>query len=93
MGIRLRCRYCPMEWLLDVVCTSLVLFQTFVFQDMQHFHKKQLRKLPEEMTFEDDGPLAEEYPNYQAIILDKGYQDSKEFIRAMHPSKKPKMEC
>ena len=57
-----------------------------IFKNNINFHKKALIK---EFTVDDFGELSVEFPLYWAILLDKGYQGIKEFIRAIHPKKKP----
>ena len=60
-----------------------------IFQQMQSFHRKQLRKTSEEADIFDEGPLSERYPNHWAVLTDKGYQGGQEFCRVIHPTRKP----
>ena len=38
---------------------------------------------------DDDGPFLDEYPNFWALLCDKGYYGAKEFCRVIHPTKNP----
>ena len=60
-----------------------------IFQQMQSFHRKQLRKTSEEADIFDEDPLSERYPNHWAVLTDKGYQGGQEFCRVIHPTRKP----
>ena len=61
-----------------------------IFQDMRHFHKEQLKTCACEFELEDNGPMEGEFPDTGGLLLDKGYQSSKEFCRAIHSTKKPR---
>lgn len=53
------------------------------------FHKMELEKLVSEAALEDVGPNKEDHPDHWAVLADKGYQGSSEFVRVIHPKKKP----
>ena len=61
-----------------------------MFEAMLPFHSKQLRKGEGEgqNDMEDDGPWSKEFPNYCAVLCDKGYYGAKEFCRVIHLTKK-----
>lgn len=61
-----------------------------IFLDMQIFHKEKMTKCSNELDFEDDGLIEKEFPDKWGILLDKGYQGSKEICRAIHLTKKPR---
>lgn len=50
-------------------------------------HRVRLQKRRSDIEIEDDGELDKRYTNYWSILVDKGYQGSREFIRAIHPHK------
>jgi hypothetical protein len=52
-------------------------------------HKEMVRKTEEDLRIEDSGEGSESYQNYWAILTDKGYQGSSNYIRTIHPKKKP----
>lgn len=61
-----------------------------IFQFNQDFHLFEVKKSDAEADYEQDvGELSSEYPDYWAILADKGYQGAAEFIRVVHPKKKP----
>lgn len=53
------------------------------------FHRWAAKKKAAE-DMEDNGDSSEEYPTQWAILVDKGYQGGEEFLRVIHPVKKPK---
>ena len=55
----------------------------------KNVHKNMLRKKPHEQTLKDDGELYNEYKNYWAMLMDKGYIGLKHEVRAFYPTKKP----
>lgn len=61
-----------------------------IFQEMNWFHKKMLRKLGDEKGWEDDWQIAQKYPKHWAVLVDKGYQGLQEYYRGIHPTKKPR---
>lgn len=48
-----------------------------------------MRKCAEEAREEDDRFNYDKYPNYWAILADKGYQGATEFLRVIHSRRKP----
>ena len=60
-----------------------------IFEAMHSFHAKQLRKKEGEIDMENDGPFKEDFPNYWALLCDKGYCGAHELFRVIHPKKKP----
>lgn len=59
-----------------------------ILQDRRHFHKEQLKRCSKEFDLEDGGPLEDAFSDTWCILLHKGYQDSKEFCRTIHRTKK-----
>lgn len=60
-----------------------------IFHKNSGFHRGCLRKERDERMTRDDGILSDKYPNHWAVIVDKGYQGAAEFMRVIHPRKKP----
>ncbi|KAE9161320.1 hypothetical protein PF002_g32403 [Phytophthora fragariae] len=56
-----------------------------IFRDNDAFHLNALKKRPDEMHLEDDGPFTVEYPRDWAVLTDKGYQGLRSDFRAIHP--------
>lgn len=52
-------------------------------------HRQRTRKRGSDTQIEDNGDLHEKFPNYWQVLVDKGYQGSREFIRSIHPHRKP----
>lgn len=59
-----------------------------IFTRNLEFHKNNLKKVSIN-TDNDDGELSEEYSESWGILLDKGYQGGMDYLRAIHPCKKP----
>nr|CCA17462.1 AlNc14C35G3133 [Albugo laibachii Nc14] len=59
-----------------------------IFVQRQDFHLQILQKSNEELLEEDNGEGWENYSHFWAVLVDKGYQGSQSFIRAIHPKKK-----
>lgn len=60
-----------------------------IMKEMHEWHVKASRKSNAENDVTDIGILSEEYPDSWAVLVDKGYQGSMEFLRTVHPKKKP----
>lgn len=60
-----------------------------VFYKNMDLHQDALRKKSNERDLVDVGPLLDEYGDYWAVLLDKGYQGVMENVRGIHPKKKP----
>lgn len=60
-----------------------------IFYRNLDLHQAALKKLPNEKEFVDVGPQLEQYGDYWAVLLDKGYQGVMECVRGIHPKKKP----
>jgi len=52
-------------------------------------NKRRWKKRGDDTEIEDEGEGENKYPNYWAVLLDKGYQGSREMFRALTPYKKP----
>ena len=52
-------------------------------------HRKMLKKTSDEAAAQDFGEGATKFPDYWAILCDKGYQGIGEVIRAVHPKRQP----
>lgn len=64
-----------------------------ILQSRRTFHIAASTKRGDEQSLEDDGEGCEDFENLWAIIVDKGYQGIKEFLRGIHPIKKPIGRC
>ena len=53
------------------------------------FHTTALQKVQEEDKIADVGILSDQYAGAWAVLGDKGYQGAAEFVRIVHPKKKP----
>ena len=53
-------------------------------------HQERLLKKGEDEEFEDEYLLKEKYPEYWALLAEKGYQGADEFLRCVTPHKKPR---
>ena len=60
-----------------------------IFVQRQDFNLQILQKSNEELLEEDNGEGWENFSHMGAVLVDKGYQGSQSFIRAIHPKKKP----
>lgn len=60
-----------------------------IFRSNQSFHTDALRKQHDEGSMQDFGPLSDEHSSSWAVLMDKGYQGSADFCRAIIPKKKP----
>lgn len=62
-----------------------------IFHKNAIWHEEETKKTEGEITeYIDIGELSAKVPNEWAILANKGYQGSTEFLRVMHPKKKPK---
>ena len=52
-------------------------------------HENLLDKRDGEQAFSEDEILNQNYGNYWAALVDKGYQGAAEFLRVIFPKKKP----
>lgn len=52
------------------------------------FHKTALKKVHDERHLEDNYLLCDKYPDYWAILMDKGYQGCGDILRCYTPTKK-----
>lgn len=62
-----------------------------ILKKNKDFHLQALRKTDQEMDELDVGLGSEDYPESWALIVDKGYQGSAAFLRAILPKKKPNL--
>lgn len=62
-----------------------------IFREYRTWHTGMTKKKEDEVNMEDDGPLVDKYPESWAILMDKGYEGSQNFIRSIHPKKKPRL--
>ena len=53
-------------------------------------HRRMLSKTAEDRRNQDQGEGCHEFPEYWAVLLDKGYQGSEGALRSIRPKKKPK---
>ena len=60
-----------------------------IFQRRREWHETELKKKESESTILDVGQLIDIYPTTWAVLADKGYQGIREFMRGIHPLKKP----
>ena len=60
-----------------------------IFQRMRNYHLHNLKKSTVGSEISDTDPLSAEHPEMWGVLVDKGYQGAQEFIRAVHPIKKP----
>nr|CCA15438.1 AlNc14C11G1380 [Albugo laibachii Nc14] len=59
-----------------------------IFVERQDVYLQMLQKSNEELLEEDNGEGWENFSHMGAVLVDKGYQGSQRFIRAIHPKKK-----
>lgn len=53
------------------------------------FHRYTIRKRADVVLEEDDGFNHDKYPKYCTELADKGYESATEFLRVIHPRRKP----
>lgn len=59
-----------------------------IFYRNVDFHNVALEKKEEEVELKDTGLMVEQYGDYWAVLMDKGYQGAMEYVRAIRPKKK-----
>lgn len=78
---------------LDINCTNQYSGSTAgitIFRSNQEFKQEALRQAQGNVdSFQDFGRLDDEYLQFWAALVDSGYQDATDFIRAIHPRKEP----
>ncbi|KAE9133659.1 hypothetical protein PF010_g2742 [Phytophthora fragariae] len=62
-----------------------------IFRENDAFHLNALKKRPDEMHLEDDGPFTVEYPRDWAVLTDKDYQVLRSHFRAIHPKRQTRL--
>lgn len=60
-----------------------------ILQSRSEFHARALRKRTGELEIEDNDDGHDYYTAMWSILVDKGYQGIKEFLRGIHPIRKP----
>jgi len=61
-----------------------------IMSERVQIHRKRVTKKSDETSITDECELSDEYPNEWAILADKGYQGSHEFLRTVTPHKNPR---
>ncbi|KAE9312802.1 hypothetical protein PR003_g19674 [Phytophthora rubi] len=64
---------------------------TTIFRENDAFHLNALKKRPDEMHLEDDGPFTVEYPRDWDVLTEKGYQGLRSDFRAIHPKRQTRL--